>query len=187
LQQVGGGLAQLGAQLGIPPLVDAANGVLGIPDEMAILDKSAGFIEAGFIVDAGENWFVRGEWTTVNYDRSIIPESTGYYMTAGLRNRNLTYLLTFANDTTDPRSGFSDPLVAASAIIAPFDPVTAATLTGLAAAVDSTTFPAEDIETWTLGMRWDFMDGMAFKAEYAHSDNGLARIGVVSLAVDLVF
>lgn len=187
LEQLGNGLVGIGTQLGIPPLVDAANGVLEIPGEMAITDKSASFIEAGFIVDSGENWFVRGEWSTVNYDRSIIPESTGYYLTGGLRNQNLTYLLTFANDSTDPRTGFSDPLLVASGILAPFDPATAGALNGLAAAVDSATFPPEDIETWTLGMRWDFMDRMALKAEYAHTDNGLVNTGVVSLAVDLVF
>jgi len=185
--QVGSGLLQAGTQLGIPPLVDAANGILGIPAEMAITDKSASFIEAGFIVDRGENWFVRGEWAGVNYDRSIIPESTGYYATAGLRDRNFTYLLTYASDTTDPRTGFSDPLVSASAIMAQIDPVTAATLDALALVVDSTTFPPAEIETWTLGVRWDFMDSMAFKAEYGYTDTGLAKFGVASIAVDLVF
>jgi hypothetical protein len=187
IQQLGNGLVQAGTQLGIPPLVDAANDVLGIPADMDISDKSASFIEAGFVIDTGENWFVRGEWTTVNYDRSIIPESTGYYATGGLRNRDFTYLLTFASDKTDPQSGFSDPLLAASAIIGPFDSVTAATLNGLAAVVDGATFPAQDIATWTIGMRWDFMDSMAFKAEYGYTDSGLATTGVVSFAVDLVF
>lgn len=187
LLQVGAGLVQTGTQLGIPPLVDAGSGVIGIPADMAITDKSAAFVEVGFIVDPGENWFVRGEWAGVDYDRSIIPESTGYYMTAGRRDRNFTYLLTFARDTTDAQTGFSDPLTAASAVIAPFDPVTAATLGGLATVVDGASFPSADIETWTLGMRWDFTDGMAFKAEYARSDTGFNDYGAVSFGIDMVF
>ena len=187
LQQVGAGLVQTGTQFGILPLVDAGNGVIGIPDDMAIIDKSASFVEAGFIVDPGENWFVRGEWAGVNYDRSIIPESAGYYLTGGLRHRDFTYLLTYANDTTDPRTGFSDPLVTASAIISPLDPVTGATLDALAAAVESATFPPADINSWTLGMRWDFRDKMALKAEYVHSDDGVSSVGALTLGVDMVF
>jgi len=187
LQQLGAGLVQTGTQLGIPPLVDAGIGVQGIPGDMIISDKSAAFVEAGFIVDPGENWFVRGEWTGLRYDRHIIPESTSYYTTGGLRHRNFSYFLTFANDTTDPQTGFSDPLVAASAIIAPLDPATAATLDALAAAVDGAGFLPEDLKTWTLGMRWDFADSMAFKAEYARSDTGFSDYDAVSFGVDMVF
>jgi len=187
LEQVGSALVQVGTQSNIPPLVDAANGILGIPADMSITGKSAAFIEAGFAIDPGENWFVRGEWTGLRYDRHIIPKSTGYYATAGIREESRTYFLTFARDSTEPQTGFSDPLVSASAIMAQIDPVTAATLDALAAAVDGALFVPEEVRTWTLGLRWDFKDSMAFKTEYAHSDNGLQSFGVVSLAVDLVF
>jgi len=187
LEQVGFGLVQAGTQLNIPPLVDAANEILGIPAEMSITGKSAAFVEAGFIVDPGENWFVRGEWTGLRYDRHIIPQSTSYYTTAGLRDNSRTYFLTFAEYSTEPQTGFSDPLFSASSIMAQIDPVTAATLDALAAAVDGASFAPEIVKTWTLGLRWDFRDRMAFKAEYAQTDNGLSNFGVASLAVDFVF
>ncbi|GLR72197.1 hypothetical protein [Agaribacter marinus] len=52
------------------------------------------FIGAGFDIDVN-NWFIGGEYTYATTEDSIFPETTAYYINAGVRFGKVTPFIIF--------------------------------------------------------------------------------------------
>lgn len=189
IEMAGGGLIQAGTMMGFQPLVDAGQAIVAVPQDLSLMNKTGRFIEAGFIIDTDNSWFVRGEWTTLKFDRSVLSTSESYYVTGGIRQNDFTFHLTYADTKATPEEGYSDPLSAASALLGSVDPGNAAipSLDFLAATVDGIIGGPTERDTWTLGTRWDFAENTALKFEYAESRSGVNENGVVSFVIDVIF
>ena len=189
IAMAGGGLVQAGTAMGFQPLVDAGLSVLTVSQDLAIEAKDANFAEVGFVIDTDDWWFVRGEWTSLDFPRSIMADSETSYVTGGIRRNAFTYHLTFEQFESTPEGGYSDPLVAASALLGSVDPTNAAIagLDFLAASVAGVIGGPSERDTTTLGLRWDFAESTAFKLEYAQVSRGSSDDGVVSFVIDVIF
>ena len=189
IAMAGGGLVQAGTAMGFQPLVDAGLAVLTVSQDLNIVAKDANFAEVGFVIDTDDWWFVRGEWTALDFPRSLLADSETYYVTGGIRHNAFTYHLTYEEFESTPDGGYSDPLSAASALLGSVDPTNAAIpgLDFLAASVDGIIGGPSERDTTTLGLRWDFAESTAFKLEYAHVSRGSTDDGVVSFVIDVIF
>ncbi len=189
IEMAGGGLIQAGTMMGFQPLVDAGLAIAAVPQDLSLNEKTGQFLEAGFVIDTDNSWFLRGEWTTLKFDRSVLSKSESYYVTAGIRHDAFTYHLTFADTKSTPEGGYSDPITAGSALLGSIDPTNAAipSLDFLAATVDGMIGGPTGRDTWTLGTRWDFAENTAFKLEYAQTQSGPNDYGVVSFVLDVLF
>jgi hypothetical protein len=128
------------------------------------------FHDIALLYDNGTVIFV-AEATTASGDDEIPGASSTntYYVTGGYRFGAFTALLTYAvqDDEEADLLGELDPTNPGYSLV---DPNTGLTIAQAAAITESAL--ASDTEQYTLGLRWDFSPGLAFKAEMIdHTDN----------------
>lgn len=129
------------------------------------------FHDIALLYDNGSVIFV-AEATTASGDDEIPGASTSrsYYVTGGYRFGAFTALLTYGVQDDEEADLLQelDPTNPGFAFV--IDPASGLTLGQAAAAAESAL--AFDTEQYTLGLRWDFSPGLAFKAEMIdHTDN----------------
>lgn len=163
-----------------------------ILNEMSGADSSATFSSVGFQWDDGR-WLLIGEYAR-RQSRRYVNSADGWHLTAGRRFGSLTPYLTLA------RQFEREPVVDADLVASTGIPALAA---GLDAFNQSRNLAQRSISA---GLRWDFMDNAAFKAEYSHmrtdedawgsffprgnqaaATMGGQSINLLSLSVDVTF
>lgn len=102
------------------------------------------------------SWYVKGEWTDISHEIDLLTELTGYYLIAGYQYNEFTYHLTFSERRGNYISEF--PLLPtigepeADYFIGAYNQV-------------SQDRPVVNSSTITLGTRWDYRPGLAFKLD----------------------
>lgn len=163
-----------------------------ILNEMSGDDSSATFSSAGFQWDNGR-WLLIGEYARRESQR-YVNSADGWHLTMGRHFGDLTPYLTLA------RQFEREPVVGANLVASTGVPALAA---GLNAFNQSRNQAQHSISA---GVRWDFMDNAAFKAEYSHvrtdedawgsffprgnqaaATMGGQSINLLSLSVDVTF
>ncbi len=102
------------------------------------------------------NWYLRGEWTNIEHKIELLTELKGYYLTAGYQHNQFTYHLTFSE-----RRGhysYQFPLLPELG-----DPQIDYLITGYNQLAQSR--PIFNSSAITLGTRWDYQPGLAFKLD----------------------
>ncbi|WP_374657527.1 hypothetical protein [Inhella sp.] len=152
--------------------------------------KDSSFSGVGLAYDEG-NWLVNAEYTKRKTD-SIIPSTTGWFLTVGHRLGKFTPYATLSElkrDDTNVNNAIP-PGVAIPGVTA-----------DLRALVEGTVNSQRtDQKTTALGLRWDLMPSVAMKAQWERvKPNGTGlfvartpgwgneRVNVLSLSVDFVF
>ncbi len=127
-----------------------AEGYESIADDYLMQDDYLDFQSAALHYDSGR-YFVIAELATLSaHDSAPLQKMLGRYLTAGLRQNEWTYLLTFS-DVNNRRPDLAKDLPQSSLWY------------GAAKAVEDAVFT--DAEGWIAGVRWDFTDNMAFKGD----------------------
>jgi hypothetical protein len=158
-------------------------------------DRRVTFIGVGATYDPGA-WFVTGEYARFN-TRSIVGHKRAMYVSGGPRIGAFTPYLTYAR--IDAESDTSDPGLPVAAYPAAVQPAAAQLNAGLNAQLNA--LPRQ--ETFSLGVRYDFMRNAALKVQVdeVRLDTGSfgtfgnvqpgfrlgGRVRVWSAAVDFVF
>jgi len=117
--------------------------------------------------------FYKAEWVKTRTEFSLTPEFTGYYFTAGLHIGSWTPHLTYASSSygrvrsdTALQPVLADPQN-------PLFPIAA----GYYQIFDA--IPDGSMDSYTLGLRWDFQFNMAFKAELTWLNETAPRSGFI--------
>ncbi len=129
-----------------------------VADDIAVDENDVLFYEAAILADYEDYIFV-AEWTMLDYDRSAIPDDTGWMISVGKRIGEFTPHLTFAKEEDDGETGFSDPIPSG---VSP-------ALDALKGTVDALESEALQ-ESWIAGVRWDVMPSAALKFEAQYTD-----------------
>ena len=146
---------------GVAPLVSGlqAAGFNDIAENFIINDSANSFL-LGASYD-GLKWYASAEWMSVNSDISTLAELESYYVSVGYYIDKVLLHATFAS---------SNQSVNDIENTIPFG--VNPDLDTLFFAVEqlNTFFPTDNLDTITLGARWDFKTNMALKAEVSFLD-----------------
>ncbi len=161
------------------PTLDAALAQIAgispvLADELAIDGDDGDFLGFGLEYD-NFNWFVSGEYTTVNIEDSFSPEDTAYYVTAGMRLGKFTPHITFESRDGSGDVRFQDTV---NALPDPFRAV----VTGINNGLQASFF--EDYSITTLGLRYEVATNIAFKTEFSKYDNKIEPVASPEDAID---
>ncbi len=151
-----------------------------VADALNPLEEDAAFYGIGFNIDYND-WLVISEYTVLEVDdQSLVSDDDAIYILIGKRVGNLTYHLTWDQSEDDPDLDF---LAAIPAGVAPGLDALRAGAAGLVTGTKAT--------DTTVGVRWDFAPGTAFKFEVTKLDRETGGVDtdgtLVRLAVDMVF
>ena len=115
-------------------------------------------VSLGVNYDPGK-WFAIGEWGMADR-HNVLGKSSAWYLSGGYRFGALTPYMSFARLNYEDMT--SDPGLTLSSIPPPLVGVAA----GLNGALNGILSAAAGQKTTTLGLRWDFMNGVALKVQY---------------------
>lgn len=151
-----------------------------LADDLSLTDDTGVFLGLGLDADFAD-WFIGGEYTSIDTEESFSPEDKAFYVTAGLRLDAFTPSLTY--EKLDGRGDirFLDKV---AALPAPFQPAATAAVVGL----QQVAF--DEYEVITLGLRYDWDTNVAFKADisrYTNDINPAADASLLRVAVNYVF
>ncbi|GAC25398.1 hypothetical protein GMES_3109 [Paraglaciecola mesophila KMM 241] len=141
-------------------------------NDLEAVDDTGVFLGLGLEYDTFD-WFVSGEITSVDTEKSYIKEDIAYFLTAGLRIGKFTPSITYEVKESDDGVKFTDQISQLPAALQ-------AQVIGVQAAFD------DDEQAVTLGLRYDYATNVALKAEvtrytddlYENSDANLLRFAV---------
>ncbi|WP_136255991.1 porin [Onishia niordana] len=119
-------------------------------------------VSIGASYDPGQ-WFITGEWGSIDYN-SVFGKNDAWYLSSGYRFGALTPYVTYAR--MNHHGATSDPGLTLSSL----PPSQAGAGAGLNAALNDILGNGPEQRTITLGLRWDFMPNVAFKAQYEFID-----------------
>lgn len=105
------------------------------------------------------NYFFKTELIKIEGSSLIVPEISSYYFTAGYIAQPFTFHATYANNTSD----VTDPINEIRRGVVPELDVLAANYDAVFNSIANDT-----LQSFTLGVRWDFKLSMALKLEYTH-------------------
>ena len=158
-----------------------------LADELAIDGDDGQFLGFGLEYD-NFNWFISGEYTTVDIEDSFSPEDTAYYITAGARIGKFTPHITFQERDGAGEIRFQETV---NQLPEPFRTV----VTGINGGLQTSFF--EEYSMITVGVRYDIAPNVALKAEYTSYDNKIEGAqanpedaidtDVIKLSVNYVF
>ncbi|QJR79321.1 porin [Alteromonas pelagimontana] len=169
---------ELGADLGLTPLADAwrQTPFAYIGDDLEIYEDTLEGLEFGVIFD-NQDWLFVAEYISVAMDNTLIGDNKPWMVSLGKRFDSVMFHGTVGRDSA--KTGV-DLSVIPSGVTPQLDQLTATTEGVLASRTRESQF-------YTVGVRWDFHDSAAFKAEYTNSeqadgsDAGLFQIAVVTV------
>ncbi len=105
------------------------------------------------------DYFVRAEWISVLHDLKLLADLESYYVSAGHQLDDLLFHFTFAHSSASKNGAFPELSLPATPDFLP--------LILIYQAIESTVLSPEQ-NAFTLGVRWDFREDMAFKTEVKH-------------------
>ncbi|AXT39194.1 hypothetical protein D1814_11145 [Alteromonas sp. BL110] len=131
-----------------------AAGFDSIAEQFDINDRAGSFL-LGASYDT-LNWYVSGEWMKVSSDIDVLANLESFYVSYGYYLDEVLLHLTFASSRQSLNT--IDNVIPEG--VSP-------ELDQLYFAVEqlNSFFPTDDLDTWTLGARWDVKTNIAFKAE----------------------
>ena len=138
------------------------------PEGVAIANRydvdgdRAEFVGVGLNYDPGQ-WFAIGEWGAID-SHNVLGKSDAWYLSGGYRFGTFTPYVAYAR--LNYRDMTSDPGLTLSSLPPPL----AGAGAGLNGALNGILAGAAGQKTVTLGLRWDFMRNVAFKAQYEFID-----------------
>jgi opacity protein-like surface antigen len=151
-------------------------------------------VGVGFSYDVNQ-WFVLGEVVHFDTGEKLMPSNTSGYLSGGYRWNQFTPYATYARTKMEKWHEDGIPLAGLPLEVA-----------GMGAAINGIieSFGADTSQqTFSLGLRWDFMSSMALKAQYDYVDldrnsKGMlvnmqpgfkpgGNVNVISIALDYVF
>lgn len=142
-----------------------ANGYDAVADDLRIEDDKVHYFDTALQYDDGRFLGIIESSYFSSHDTTPIAENTNYFLTAGLRSGSLLYHFTYGRSDGD-ETEITGNLPSTSPLASLVNLVTYA-------------FQPQD-ETWILGLRWDFAERMAFKAEATHLPYYRPRVGNVT-------
>jgi|TARA_Y100000296_G_scaffold61579_1_gene71423 hypothetical protein len=145
----------------IAPLLQGlkAAGFNSIAENFEINDRAGSFL-LGVSYDA-LNWYVSGEWMKVSSDIDVLANLESFYVSYGYYVDEVLLHLTYASSRQSLNTIENTIPVGVSSA-----------LDQLYFAVEqlNSFFPTDDLDTWTLGARWDVKTNIALKAELSILD-----------------
>lgn len=127
------------------------------------------------------DWFVSGEYVTVEIEESFTPKDTAWYVTGGMRVGKWTPSLTYENfDSNEPFKGLDELSVLPAEVQQQLRPIVVGTQLAFIEAYD----------VYTATVRYDYDTNVAFKADISHYSDELnpqADTTLLRLAVNYVF
>lgn len=156
-------------------------GYVSVADDVRIEDDPVHYINAALQYDNGRFLGIAESIYFSSHDTTPIGENRNFYITAGLRDGSLLYHLTYGRSNGD-ESDITGNLPSSSPLHSLVHLVTGA-------------FMPQD-ETWTLGLRWEFAERMAFKVEttylpeyhtHALAGNDEFELSIVRMGVQTIF
>jgi len=166
------GLAPLVASLQQVNQAQAANALL--------LDGKMEYYQIGLSYDSLD-YFIKSEWINLKHDFYLLAEGESFYISGGYQYDDFTFHLTYAD--RDDEYNKSLPALSLPAI-PDFIPL----MQGYNAVGAS--LAEGDQSSWTLGLRWDFKPGFAFKSEAKRIDYSSkiqTDTSLVTFALEWVF
>lgn len=146
---------------GVAPLISGlqAAGFNDLAENFIINDSVSSFL-VGASYD-GLKWYASAEWMSVSSDIDLLAELKSYYLSAGYYIDNVLLHATYASSSQSLNNIENTIPVGISP-----------SLDGLFFAVEqlNSSFPTDNLDTITLGARWDFKTNMALKAEVSFLD-----------------
>ncbi|GAC21609.1 porin [Paraglaciecola arctica] len=155
-------------------------GLTELYNNLAYENDTSPFLGLGLEVDKYD-WFVSGEITILETEKSFNPKSDAYYVTAGLRLGKFTPSVTYENfDSKEYK--FLDQVNAL-----PLPDANKAGIEGLVRGLQEGSFNKHNVIT--LGLRYDFDTNVAFKTDLSRYDNKLndAETTLLRVAVNYIF
>ncbi|RTE86031.1 MULTISPECIES: hypothetical protein [Gammaproteobacteria] len=163
-----------------------AYGVPEVGDALLPTDDEGTFLGFGLMYD-NFDWFIGGEFTQLEVKDSLVSEQQSQYITAGKRFGKVTLHVTF-EQTQDDRAT-PDALLPAASPVAPQIPglPSYAALAPTVAAVAAS--QVSEIDYTTVGMRYDFDTGVAFKLDVTTAEDNVLNTDatLVTFAIQTVF
>ncbi len=153
------------------PLLNALSlaGYDTLAEDLRVEEDPGVFIGAGFDIDVN-NWFVSGEYTYTTTEDSIFPETTAYYINAGLRFGKFTPFITFEDFENEAEMNSQISQIASGNPI-PIAPGVSIELRDLALGTINSF--AGDRTTFSVGFRYDWDTNIAVKVQYTNQDDKL--------------
>ncbi|MBQ4834036.1 hypothetical protein J8L70_12355 [Pseudoalteromonas sp. MMG010] len=102
------------------------------------------------------NYFFRAEWIRITTDFEVIPSADNYYLTGGFNLGAITYHLTYGNSDVTSGSTINEIPTGVSDDLDK--------LNNAYQEIFRSSTP-DELESWTLGVRWDVRTNIALKAE----------------------
>lgn len=133
-------------------------------------DGRASFYEASLSYDS-LNGFIKTEWTRTETELDLAPSLDGYYLAAGYFIRDWTIHLTYGSSSYSEVKAQQE----LRPLLADRNNPLFETAAGYYQFFDSV--PNGSLDSYTLGVRWDFDLNMAFKAEVSHFNETSPRSG----------
>lgn len=160
-------------------LVQLGNGLIatGLPElgsNFLIQDNDAEFSGFGLFYDNGSHVF-NSEITRAETKESIIPVMDNYYLSYGYRFGSMTPYVMYENRDNQPHTDFlTDEMVSN-----PLLPTAEAVIRGI----------GEKSETWSVGLRKNLSNSLAFKTQFSNIDNEYDNEthNLISVSFDMIF
>lgn len=150
-----------GTALEQPVALLQANGLVDLASQLAYDGDKGTFKGLGMEIDKN-NWVVSAEYTQVKLDDSAASDKENFYVSVGHRFGKFTPYVVYGQ-----RKGTVDySALDALPVGHPFRPVVNAILTN----------DRMDDKYYSAGVRYDFRDNVAFKAEYSKLESSLAGL-----------
>lgn len=158
------------------PLLKTLNdvGLSSVAANLAFNEDSGSFLGFGFGIDRND-WLVNAEYTEIRVDNTFMADRDAYYLSVGHRFGAVTPFVSYEKDDDAPQrqiyAGLPNQL--------PLKPI-------IVGVVEQQHY---DMDTWNLGVRYDFHPSAALKVQYSVADEKVrdTKDKLLSFGVDLVF
>lgn len=158
------------------PLLAALNqfGFAPVASNLAFDDDSGTFFGFGFGIDRND-WVVNAEYTEIRVDNTFMADRDAYYLSVGHRFGAVTPFVSYEKDDDAPQR----QIYANLPNQLPLKPLV----------VGVVEQQYSDMDTWNLGLRYDFHPSAALKVQYSMADEGVTNHedNLLTVGVDLVF
>lgn len=158
------------------PLLAALNqfGFAPVASNLAFDNDSGTFFGFGFGIDRND-WVVNAEYTEIRVDNTFMADLDAYYLSVGHRFGAVTPFVSYEKDDDAPQR----QIYANLPNQLPLKPLV----------VGVVEQQYSDMDTWNLGLRYDFHPSAALKVQYSMADEGVTNHedNLLTVGVDLVF
>jgi len=162
--------------IALNPLLAALKqfGFAPVASNLAFDSDSGTFFGLGFGIDRND-WVVNAEYTEIRVDNTFMADRDAYYFSVGHRFGAVTPFVSYEKDDDAPQR----QIYANLPNQLPLKPVV----------VGVVEQQYSDMDTWNVGVRYDFHPSAALKAQYSMADEAVTnqKSNLLTVGVDLVF